>query len=90
MASTNKFKQHKDNPDSFFNNEEVYKDKTFLAFVIDGEVVQTMLCDTRLSAILQSNPQIVEVPVKTDPSFNGPHIGWKYDGNEFKHPYLTD
>jgi hypothetical protein len=89
MPSTNKNKVHKHNENSFYNNQEIYKDKTFLAFVIDGEVVQTMLSDDRFSAILQSNPEIIEVPVETDPSFNGPHIGWIFDGKEFKHPRLV-
>ena len=67
------------------STEEIYKDQSLLAFIIDGEVVQTFLCDQRTSAILQSNPVIVEIDGVNN-FLNGPHSGWKYDGNKFIEP----
>ena len=71
------------------STEDIYKDQSFLAFIIDGEVVQTFICDKRMSAILQSNPTIVEVDTD-NPFINGPHIGWKYDGNTFSHSHIDE
>lgn len=62
--------------------EDIYKNKNVLAFVIDNQVVEIFMCDERFSAILQSNPTIIDVTEK-DPLFNGPHAGWKYDGQKF-------
>ena len=65
--------------------EEIYKDKNLLVFIIDNEVVQTFLCDDRMSAIIQSKPTIVDVTGK-DIFHNGPQIGWTYDGQDFFPP----
>jgi hypothetical protein len=71
----------------FLSTKEIYEGQVSLAFVIDGEVVQTFLCDERLAAVLQSDPVIVELENDGDPFFNGPHVGWKYDGKNFYNPY---
>lgn len=84
MPSTNKYKNV--HGPKFISNEELYKDKTVLAFVIDGVVVDTLTCEERLGAILQSNPEIINI-TSLDPFLNGPHTGWKYDGSKF---YLED
>jgi len=68
-------------------NEELYKDKTVLIFVIDDEVVQTFICDDRMAAILQSNPTIIDVTGR-DIVLDGPQVGWTYDGKDFKPPYF--
>jgi hypothetical protein len=69
----------------FLSTEEIYKDQIVLAFVIDGEVVDTLVCNERLAAILQSTPTVVELKNK-DIFLNGPHVGWKYDGINFIKP----
>lgn len=70
------------------SSKEIYKDSSLLAFIIDGEVVQTFLCDRRMSAILLSNPTIVEIDGESN-FLKGPHIGWKYDGNKFIQPEVN-
>jgi len=72
------------------SNEEIYGENEFLAFVIDGEVVLTFMCDKRMSAILQSSPKVIEVSTTEDPFFYGPHIGWKYDGKSFISPNIDN
>jgi hypothetical protein len=67
-------------------NEELYKDKTVLVFVIDDEVVQTFVCDDRMAAIFQSNPTVVDITGR-DMVLDGPQIGWTYDGENFKPPF---
>ena len=67
-------------------NEELYKDKTVLVFVIEDEVVQTFICDDRMAAILQSNPTVIDVTGR-DIVLDGPQIGWTYDGKDFKPPF---
>ena len=67
-------------------NEELYKDKTVLIFVIEDEVVQTFICDDRMAAILQSNPTVIDVTGR-DIVLDGPQIGWTYDGKDFKPPF---
>lgn len=52
-----------------------------IAFVIDGEVVEIMHCQTKLAAILLSEPQIVKID---DGIF--PRPGWKYEDGIFKEP----
>ena len=84
MPSTNKYKNI--NGPKFVSVENIYKDKTVLAFVIDNVVVDTFICEDRIGAILQSNPEIVEI-TSLDPILNGPYPGWKYDGKKF---YLED
>lgn len=71
------------------NTKDIYKDKTMIAFVIDGEVVDTFVCDYRLAAILQSNPEVVDIS-KRNVFFEGPFIGWKYDGQDFKKPSIDN
>ena len=71
------------------STEDMLKDQSFLAFVIDGEVLQTFICDKRMSAVLQSNPTIVEVNT-ANPFLDGPHIGWKYDGSNFSHTCIDE
>lgn len=47
----------------------------YTAIVLDGEVVEVLMSEPRLQAILLSEPKFVEIndlEVK-------PHIGWKYD-----------
>ena len=87
MASTRKNKIFKEG--DIISSEDIFKDQSFLAFVIEGEVVQTFICDKRMSAILQSNPTIVEVNTK-NPFLDGPHVGWKYDGNVFEHTCIDE
>ena len=59
------------------STEKIYNGQIILAFIIDNEVVQTFMCDERFSAILQSNPKIIEI-TNRDPFLNGPHVGWSY------------
>lgn len=80
MPSTNKYKNI--NGPKFVSSEEIYKGKTVLAFVIDGTVVDTFVCEERVAAILQSGPEIVDI-TSLDPVLNGPYTGWKYDGQKF-------
>jgi len=80
MASTKSKDLKKEG--QIISTEDMFKDNSYIAFVIDGEVVHTFICDKRMAAILQSNPQIIEVNAK-NPFLEGPHIGWKYDGNKF-------
>jgi hypothetical protein len=67
--------------------EEIFKNKSVLAFIIDGEVVDTFVADERFAAILQSEPKIVELDSSNFMS-NGPFRGWKYDGEYFYPPGL--
>lgn len=67
-------------------NEELYKDKTVLIFVIEDEVVQIFMCDDRMAAILQSNPTVIDVTSR-DIVLDGPQIGWTYDGENFTPPF---
>lgn len=71
-----------ENPLELISTEDIYKNKNVLALVIDNEVVELFMCEERLSAILQSNPTIIDVTDR-DPFFKGPLPGWKYDGKEF-------
>lgn len=52
-----------------------------IAFVIDGEVVEIMHCQTKLAAILLSEPEIVKIE---DGKFAKP--GWKYENGIFIEP----
>lgn len=54
----------------------------FLAFVIDGEVADTLQTDDRLAAIFLSKPQIVEFDREKDDV----RSGMKYDGTKFSEP----
>lgn len=67
------------------STEEIYKDNVVLAFIIDGEVVENLMCHPRMAAVLQSNPTVVEL-TNEDPFINGPHVGWRYDGEKFLRP----
>lgn len=69
--------------------DSIYKEKNVLAFIIDEQVVDIFFADERFSAILQSNPIIVELK-NTDPMLNGPHIGWKYKENNFYPPHIDN
>jgi len=66
------------------SKDKIYKDKTILALIINGEVVETFISDERFAAILQSNPTVVEI--SKDYVIDGPHIGWQYDGKDFYAP----
>lgn len=67
------------------STDKLYEGKVILAFVIEGELVDTFLCDERLAAILQSNPKIVDITGKHS-FISGPHRGWTYDGEGFYPP----
>lgn len=67
------------------STKDLYKDRSLLALIIDGEIVHMFDCDKRLSAILQSNPTVVELDGE-NAFISGPHIGWKYDGKNFIKP----
>ena len=54
------------------NEKEVF-------FVIDGEVVFVLITDERLSAVLQSEPVVVEM---TPELGNRPRVGDKWDGTK--------
>lgn len=56
--------------------------KYYLAFVIDGVVVSTVLTDAKQSAIFTSSPTIVQI--ETDSPITE---GWTYDGSNFSNPY---
>jgi hypothetical protein len=68
--------------------EEIFKNKSVLAFIIDGEVVDTFVADERFAAILQSDPLIIELDAKGF-TLNGPFRGWTYDGKDFYPPNLN-
>jgi hypothetical protein len=84
MPSTKKVKQEEP---KIISTEEIYEGQTVLAFVIDGEVVLTFMCDDRMAAIIQSKPEIVDV-TERDPFLYGPHMGWLYDGKDFMPPMI--
>lgn len=86
MPSTKDYSENYPRIESF---ENIYKDKEVLAFIIDEEVVEIFYADERFSAIIQSEPIIVELK-NIDPMLNGPHIGWKYDGKNFLPPEYID
>jgi hypothetical protein len=71
------------------STEEIFRNKSCLAFIIDGEVVETFLCEKRFSAILQSNPTVVEIDGPRQ-FFDGPFIGWNYDGEKFFRPNIDN
>lgn len=52
-------------------------DEKTLFFVIDGEVVFVLITDERLSAVLQSEPVVVEM---TPELGDRPRVGDKWDG----------
>jgi hypothetical protein len=65
-----------------------------IAYVIDGEVVETLRTNERLWAVIMSNPTIVDF---TDIAFPDEETedgtrqvsittGWKYDGTTFTRP----
>lgn len=55
--------------------------KYHLAFVIDNQVVATVLTDAKQAAIFTSSPTIVQIEV------NSPITeGWNYDGSSFSNP----
>lgn len=65
-----------------------------LAYVIDGEVVQTLSTDERMWAIILSDPTVVDITDITFPDLVVEDTvtqvnittGWKYDGNTFTQP----
>lgn len=61
-----------------------------LAFIIDGEVVDILHTDERLSAILTSNPLILDVTERMTQEDLG--IGYSYDqeNNKFTRPGITE
>lgn len=69
----------------FFSSEEIYKDKTVLAFVVEDEVAEIFIADEKLGSILTSNPKIVDITGR-DFSIDGPNPGWFYDGEMFFPP----
>jgi hypothetical protein len=71
-----------------YSIEEIYQGQTLLAFVIEGEVVQTFMCDERMAAVLQSNPEVVEITGR-NMSLEGPFVGWQYDGKDFIPPTFS-
>jgi hypothetical protein len=50
-----------------------------LFFVIDGEIVFNLITDERLSAVLRSEPVVVEL---TPELGDRPHLGDKWDGTK--------
>jgi hypothetical protein len=70
------------------SSKEIHAGSSTLVFVINEEVVETLLVDERLGAILLSNPTIVEVNGERQ-FFDGPFIGWKYDGEKFINPNIN-
>lgn len=44
---------------------EQYDSQHRIAFVIDGEVVETLHTDSRIAAIVLSNPTIVDISAET-------------------------
>ena len=70
--------------------EGIYEGKSVIAFIIGKEVVDVFYADERFASILQSNPIMIELSSEDDPMLNGPHIGWKYDGENFLPPEHVD
>lgn len=54
----------------------------FLAFVIDGEVAETLQTDDKLAAIFLSEPKVVEFDREKENVF----AGFTYDGKKFSRP----
>jgi len=50
-----------------------------LAFVLDGEVVDILHTDERLSAIFTSNPVVLDVTDLMNNDENSVKVGFKYD-----------
>lgn len=73
-ATLEKFKQ----PKEFHEANKIYT----IAFVIDGVVEEIMRTEARFSALLTSNPIIIDI---TENQVN-PQLGWSYDEEtgEFK------
>lgn len=69
------------------SKDSLYKDKTIVALIIDGEVVDVFYADGRFAAILQSNPTVIEI--SKEYIIKGPHIGWQYDGKDFYPPSIN-
>lgn len=69
----------------FISTKDMYKDRSLIALILDGEIVHMFDCDKRLAAILQSNPEAVELDGE-NAFLNGPYVGWKYDGEKFINP----
>jgi hypothetical protein len=55
---------------------------TTIAIVLDNEVQEVIRSEGRLTALLLSDPQFVEVDVDAP----RPTIGWRYENNKFKPP----
>jgi hypothetical protein len=72
---------------NMMSSKDMYMDRSLIAFVIDGEIVEILNTNKKLSAILQSDPVIVELDAEKQ-FIDGPHIGWKYDGNNFIAPNI--
>jgi hypothetical protein len=61
-----------------------------VAFVIDGQVVEVFHTDERLSAILLSNPTIIDatefIAGQELTIADNTIVGWQYDGSTFTKP----
>lgn len=57
-------------------------DITTIAIVLDNEVQEVVRAEGRLTALLLSEPQFIEV----DEDAPRPTIGWIYEDNKFKPP----
>jgi len=69
----------------FFSSEEIYKNKTVVAFVVENEVAEVLIADEKLGAILLSNPKIIDITGR-DTAIDGPNPGWYYDNGTFYPP----
>ena len=69
----------------FFSTEELYKDKTVIAFVVEDEVAEIFIADEKIGAILLSNPKIIDITGR-DFHVDGPNPGWFYSEDVFYPP----
>lgn len=70
-------KEDFNNPQNFFGETDIYS----IAIVLDGKVQDVIRAETRLAAMLLSDPMLINV---TD-NEHIPHIGWEFieDTGEF-------
>lgn len=71
------------NPNGMMPDPNQWKDITFLAIVVDGEVVDVMRVQPRMASVLLHQPTFVEFNPKTSPY---PPLGTKYEDGKFVYP----
>jgi hypothetical protein len=71
------------NPNGLMPDTNQWKNITFLAIVVDGEVVDIMRVQPRMASIMLHQPTFVEFDPKKG---EHPHIGTKYENGKLVYP----